>query len=76
MYVIFRDRAGVGVEEEHIRLIKPLRRLHEENVKVISEELEYNGVSVIIARRECVQTLARRMKIKAMEKRQAAETKA
>ena len=67
---------GVGVEEEHIRLIKPLRRLHEENVKVISEELEYNGVSVVIARRECVQTLARRMKIKAMEKRKAAETKA
>ena len=63
---------GVGVEEEHIRLIKPLRRLHEENVKVISEELEYNGVSVVIARRECVQTLARRMKIKAMEKRKAA----
>jgi len=63
---------GVGVEEEHIRLIKPLRRLHEENVIVISEELEYNGVSVVIARRECVQTLARRMKIKAMEKRKAA----
>jgi len=63
---------GVGVEEEHIRLIKPLRRLHEENVKVISEELEYNGVSVVIARRECVQTLGRRMKIKAMEKRKSA----
>ena len=67
---------GVGVEEEHIRLIKPLRRLHEENVKVISEELEYNGVSVVIARRECVQTLARRMKLKAYEKKKAAETKA
>ena len=63
---------GLGVDEEHIRLIKPLRRLHEENVKVISEELEYKGVSVIIARRECVQTLGRRMKIKALEKRKAA----
>jgi len=62
---------GVGVEEEHIRLIKPLKRLHEENVKVISEELEYNGVSVVIARRECVQTLGRRMKLKALEKRKA-----
>jgi len=62
---------GVGVDEAHIRLIKPLRRLHEENVKVISEELEYNGVSVIIARRECVQTLGRRMKLKALEKKKA-----
>jgi len=64
---------GVGVEEAHIRIIKPLRRLHEENVKVISEELEYNGVSVIITRRECVQTLGRRMKIKALEKKKAQE---
>jgi indolepyruvate ferredoxin oxidoreductase alpha subunit len=62
---------GVGVEEAHIRVIKPLRRLHEENVKVISEELEYQGVSVIVTRRECVQTLGRRMKIKAMEKKKA-----
>ena len=62
---------GVGVEEAHIRIITPLRRNHEENVKVFQEELEYKGVSVIIARRECVQTLARRMKIKMMEKREA-----
>jgi len=62
---------GVGVEEAHIRIIIPLRRNHEENVKVFQEELEYKGVSVIIARRECVQTLARRMKIKMMEKREA-----
>jgi indolepyruvate ferredoxin oxidoreductase alpha subunit len=55
---------GVGVEKEHIRVIKPLRRHHEENVKVFKEELKYNGVSVIIARRECVVTLSRRMKLK------------
>lgn len=61
---------GIGVEEEHIRMITPLRRNHEENVKVFQEELEYKGVSVIIARRECIQTLARRMKTKALEKRQ------
>jgi len=62
---------GVGVEEAHIRIIIPLRRNHEENVKVFQEELEYKGVSVIIARRECVQTLARRMKLKMIEKREA-----
>lgn len=64
---------GVGVEEEHIRVIIPLRRNHEENVKVIAEELEYKGVSVIIARRECIQTLGRRMKQKAQKKRESQE---
>jgi len=62
---------GVGVEESHIRIVKPLRRFHEENVKVIAEELEYDGVSVVIARRECIQTLGRRMKQKAMDKKKA-----
>ena len=64
---------GVGVEEDHIHVIKPLRRLHEENVKVFEEELKYEGVSVIIARRECVQTLSRRMKEKARKKREEQE---
>jgi len=59
---------GVGVEEEHIKLIKPLRRHFEENVEIISKEIEYKGVSVVIARRECIQTLARRMKQKHAEK--------
>lgn len=62
---------GVGVEEDHIRVIKPLRRFHEENVEILLEELEYKGVSVIIARRECIQTLGRRMKLKAKEKRES-----
>lgn len=59
---------GLGVEEEHIHVIKPLRRFHEENLKIFEKELAYNGVSVIIARRECIQTLGRRMKLKAIEK--------
>lgn len=55
---------GLGVEKEHIRVIKPLKNQHEENVKIISEELAYQGVSVIIPTRECIQTLNRRMKAK------------
>ncbi len=62
---------GVGVEEEHIRIIKPLRRFHEENLRIIKEELEYKGVSVIIAKRECIQTLGRRMKLKSLQNREA-----
>ena len=55
---------GLGVEEEHIRVLKPIRKKHEENVSVIKEELKYDGVSVIIPRRECIQTLNRRMRAK------------
>ena len=65
---------GVGVEEDHIRIIHPLRKHHKENVKILKEEINYNGVSVIIARRECIQTLGRRMKLKALEKRKTTTT--
>jgi indolepyruvate ferredoxin oxidoreductase alpha subunit len=53
---------GLGVEKEHIRLMNPLRKHHEENRDMMSEELEYNGVSVIIAQRECIQTATRHLK--------------
>ena len=55
---------GIGVEENHLRVLKPLVKYHEENVKIIKEELEYNGVSVIIPQRECIQTLNKRMREK------------
>lgn len=55
---------GLGVEKEHVRVIKPLKNRHEENLKVIQEELAYQGVSVIIPTRECIQTLGKRMKEK------------
>ncbi len=45
---------AVGVEEEHIKVIMPLKKHHDENVKIIKEELAYEGVSVIIPRRICI----------------------
>ncbi|MDQ1296884.1 MAG: indolepyruvate ferredoxin oxidoreductase, alpha subunit, partial [Bacteroidota bacterium] len=39
--------AGIGVEKEHIKVIVPLRKNHEENVCILKEELEYKGVSVV-----------------------------
>ena len=54
---------GLGVEEAHLRLINPLRKHHDENRKTILEELEYNGVSVIIAERECIQTASKNKKM-------------
>ena len=53
---------GLGVSRDHVRVITPLPRQHEVNVAVIREELDYEGVSVIIARRECIETAKRRRK--------------
>ena len=49
----------VGVSKDHIKTIVPLKRNLEENIHVLKEEMDYNGVSVILASRECVQTLKR-----------------
>jgi indolepyruvate ferredoxin oxidoreductase alpha subunit len=46
---------GLGVDRDHIRTIIPLPKNLEANVQVIKEELDYKGLSVIIAARECVQ---------------------
>jgi indolepyruvate ferredoxin oxidoreductase, alpha subunit len=54
--------AGIGVDPGHIRLITPLRKNHDENVRVMKEEFEHKDVSVIIASRECIQTATRRKK--------------
>ncbi len=48
---------GLGVDKNHLKIIIPLPRNHQENVKIIKEELNYRGLSVIIARRECIQSL-------------------
>jgi indolepyruvate ferredoxin oxidoreductase alpha subunit len=51
---------GIGVVPGHLRVIVPLKKNHEENVRIMKEEFEYKGVSVIIAKRECIQTASRR----------------
>lgn len=53
---------GLGVEKEHIRSFFPFVKNHEEMTQVYKEEIAYEGVSVIIPRRECVQTMKRRNK--------------
>ena len=42
--------------------IIPLPKNHEENVKIIEEEVNYNGVSVIIPHRTCIVELKKHMK--------------
>jgi indolepyruvate ferredoxin oxidoreductase alpha subunit len=53
---------GIGVHPDHIRVITPLKKNHDENVAIIKEELAYNGLSVIIPQRECIQTAVRNKK--------------
>lgn len=55
---------GLGVEENHIRMLVPLPKNKEHNVAVLREEIEYDGVSVIIAQRDCVQVAIRNKKNK------------
>ena len=42
--------------DEHIIVIEPVRKNHEENVELVKREMYHKGVSVIIERRECIQT--------------------
>jgi indolepyruvate ferredoxin oxidoreductase alpha subunit len=48
---------GIGVEPEHIRVYHPNAKNMDEMIKIMDEELAYNGVSVVIPRRQCVQTM-------------------
>lgn len=53
---------GLGVEPEHLHVVVPLPKNMEQITSLIKQEIEYNGVSVIIPRRECIQTAARHAK--------------
>jgi len=59
---------GLGVDPHHLKVIVPLRKNHEENKAIIRTELYHKGLSVILARRECIQTASRRKKAEAADK--------
>ena len=49
----------------HEKVDVPASKLKLEIVKILKEEIDYPDVSVIIPRRECMQTLGRKLKNKA-----------
>lgn len=53
---------GLGVPAEHVRVVTPLAKNMPEIVQTLHDELNHHGVSVIIPRRECVQTLGRKLR--------------
>ena len=56
---------GLGVAPEHVRVVVPLPKNMDEIKQVLREEINYADTSVVIARRECIQTLKRHLKQKA-----------
>ena len=50
---------GLGAQPEHVRTIDSLPKNHDEMMRLFREEIEYPGLSVIISRRECIQTARR-----------------
>ncbi|UCF10171.1 MAG: indolepyruvate ferredoxin oxidoreductase [Candidatus Bipolaricaulota bacterium] len=52
--------AGLGVPADHLRLLDPRPAEHDANVRILEDELRYDGLSVVVSRRECIQTARRR----------------
>ena len=55
---------ALGVEREHLHVVVPLPKNMEDITRIIRQEIEYQGVSVIIPQRECIQTFARHQREK------------
>ena len=55
---------GLGLSDEHLKVVVPLAKNMPEITQIIRDELNYHGTSVIIPRRECMQTLQRHLKQK------------
>ena len=53
---------GIGVHPEHLHAIIPLKKNYEEMKTLMRKEIEYQGVSVIVPCRECIQTHARKVR--------------
>ncbi len=64
---------GIGVEREHVRVIEALPGKVEENAKILMEEAEYRGVSVVIFVRECLEAVRLRKKSAANKAARSAE---
>ncbi len=50
---------GLGADPAHVRTIDSLPKNHDEMMRLFREEIDYHGLSVIVSRRECIQTARR-----------------
>ena len=59
---------GLGLSDDHLKVVVPLPKNMPEITQIIRDEINYKGTSVIIPRRECMQTLQRHLKQKKAQK--------
>lgn len=64
---------GLGLNNEHLKVVVPVPKNLPEITRILKEEIEYKGVSVIIPRRECLQTFQRHLKMKRAQKQKEAK---
>jgi indolepyruvate ferredoxin oxidoreductase alpha subunit len=64
---------GLGVPEAHVRIVNPISRERDTITRVLNEEFEHQGVSVVIAARICIQEIKRGKKKKAKLAEEAAK---
>ncbi len=50
---------GLGVNPEHLHTIDSLPKNHEEMTDLFRREIDHKGLSVVVSRRECIQTARR-----------------
>ncbi len=58
---------GVGVDPGHFHVLFAHRKHLEENTRILRDEIDYHGLSVIISRRECLEA------VKVARRREAAQ---
>ena len=62
---------GLGMTDEQLKVVVPLPKNMPEITQILRDEINYHGTSVIIPRRECMQTLQRHLKQKKAKENKA-----
>lgn len=50
---------GLGVDADHLHVIDSLPKNHDEMVNLFKQSIDHKGLSVVVSRRECIQTARR-----------------
>ena len=50
---------GLGVDADHLHVIDSLPKNHDEMVNLFRQSIDHKGLSVVVSRRECIQTARR-----------------
>ncbi|MDE5794879.1 MAG: indolepyruvate ferredoxin oxidoreductase [Muribaculaceae bacterium] len=50
---------GLGVDADHLHVIDSLPKNHDEMVNLFKQSIDHKGLSVVLSRRECIQTARR-----------------